>query len=105
MALQGSSILVEVLADQHCKVVKHRLRQRIYMMRRREQPFAVVCGAGSSSFAASLGGHAHQCSLVRSQSAVYSSTCRITPVGTGSGSQSFVQSTMLRYHGGQSSYI
>ena len=34
MALQGSSILVEVLADQHCKVVKHRLRQRVYRRKR-----------------------------------------------------------------------
>jgi hypothetical protein len=60
MALQDPSILVEVLADQHCKVVKHRLRQRVCRMRRREQLFAVVCGAESFSFEASLGDRAHQ---------------------------------------------
>jgi hypothetical protein len=57
---QGSAILVEVLADQHCKVVKHRLRQRICRMRRREQLFAVVYGAESLSFEASLGDRARQ---------------------------------------------
>jgi hypothetical protein len=60
MALQGSSILVEVLADQHCKMVKHRLRQRVCRMRRREQLFAVVCGAGSLSFEVSPGDCARQ---------------------------------------------
>jgi hypothetical protein len=60
MPLQGSSILVEVLADQHCKVVKHRLRQRVCRMRRWEQLFAVVCGAKSLSFEVSLGHRACQ---------------------------------------------
>ena len=39
---------------------KHMLRQRVCRMRRREQLFAVVCGAESFSFEASLGDCAHQ---------------------------------------------
>jgi hypothetical protein len=39
---------------------KHILRQRVYKMRRREQLFAVVCGAESLSFEASLEDRARQ---------------------------------------------
>jgi hypothetical protein len=42
------------------EVEEHRLRQRVCRMRRREQLFAVVCGAESLSFEASLGDRARQ---------------------------------------------
>ena len=73
-------------------------------MCRREQPFAVVCGAGSLSFEASRGDRAGQCSFVPSQSAIGSATRRVTPVRTGIGSQSFGHEVVLRYHGGQLMY-
>ena len=74
-------------------------------MCRREQPVAVVCGAESSSFEASLGDRARQQSFVHSQSAIGRATYRVTPVRTRISSQSFVQEAVLRYHGYQSMYV